>query len=724
MIRNSLLAGMCWLVGPGAMCVCAPASAQSSSPPAAQTEDLSEIVVTAQRRQEREVDVPITITSLSADQLSDANAQTLSNIAQLTPALRFDYNSAFVQPTIRGVGTSITTAGSGSNVGIYVDGFYSPNPLEADFELLNVQNVQVLKGPQGTLFGRNTTAGAILVTTAEPSMQPSAIVDVSYGRFDTQRYAAYATTGLTSNIAVDIEGLYTSGNGHVTDILNGNSDVGNYSNYTVRAGIKVELSDTISMLFRYTHEAVNDPTFTLANTFTTGGVPQTIGTVIPGAVIATSPDQVAPTTRDFFWTKNDVGQLTTKFDFDFATLTSYTQFRTSYENQGIDLDSTSAPVFSILIPIDDRTFTQEFLMNSKGSGALQWTAGLFYLDYTDHFLGTQFSSGGLPFTQFADSSSDTVSYAAFADGTYEVAPQIFLTAGLRYNRDESRDAYFYNGGVRTDVPTLTSNRVTPRGVVRYKFNGESSAYFSVSGGYKAPLLNVGGDATVPVQAEEITAYELGYKFAVGVVSLETSVFHYEYKDLQVASYNGTQSLINNAADSHINGGEAELRWQIASGLDLTAGAAYTDAKFDTYPDSPSYHQCLNFAVCGVAGYGMLLSTPQNASGYEMPRAPKFTGNLGMKYTTGLAKGKVSFTANLYSTSRFFFDSSDQFAQGGYTTLGLRADWTDPSGRLTVGLYGDNVTDQRYRIAINAGTFGVGSVWNYPATYGGEIRLRL
>ena len=139
--------------------------------------------------------MPITITALSQEQLTTANVQTLGDIQKLTPALRFDYQTGFVQPTIRGIGTGITTSGGGSNVGIYIDGFYSPNPLAADFQLPEVTSIQVLKGPQGTLFGHNTTGGAILVTTADPSVDPHAEAKVSYGRFDTQKYQAYATGG-------------------------------------------------------------------------------------------------------------------------------------------------------------------------------------------------------------------------------------------------------------------------------------------------------------------------------------------------------------------------------------------------------------------------------------------------------------------------------------------------------------------------------------------------
>ena len=139
--------------------------------------------------------MPITITALSAEQLETANVQNLGDIMKLTPALRFDNQTGFAQPTIRGIGTGITTSGGGSNVGIYIDGFYSPNPLASDFQLLDVTSIQVLKGPQGTLFGHNATGGAIVVTTDDPSVDPHAEAKVSYGRFDSQKYQAYATGG-------------------------------------------------------------------------------------------------------------------------------------------------------------------------------------------------------------------------------------------------------------------------------------------------------------------------------------------------------------------------------------------------------------------------------------------------------------------------------------------------------------------------------------------------
>ena len=132
-------------------------------------------------------------------------SRPLRDIQKLTPSLRFDNQTGFFQPTIRGIGTGVTTSGGGSNVGIYIDGFYDPNPIAGNFQLTDVTSIQVLKGPQGTLFGHNTTGGAILVTTADPSVDPHAEAKVSYARFDTQKYQAYATGGV-GIVAMDVEG--------------------------------------------------------------------------------------------------------------------------------------------------------------------------------------------------------------------------------------------------------------------------------------------------------------------------------------------------------------------------------------------------------------------------------------------------------------------------------------------------------------------------------------
>ena len=353
--------------------------------------EVQEVVVTAQRRAERQVDVPISITALGQQQLATANVQNLGDIEKLTPSLRFDNQAGFFQPTIRGIGTSVTTSGGGSNVGIYVDGFYSPNPLAADFQLTNVTSVQVLKGPQGTLFGHNTTGGAILVTTADPSTDPHADAKVTYGKFNTQRYQAYGTTGLGQNVAVDLEGLYTKGNGFLTNILDGDDHVGAYDNWTVRSGLKVNLSDKVSVLARYTHSRENDPNAMLTNSNTdttidpTTGRPWGVQTFAVPGFYTTNPNQVAANLPRYIRDETDIAQLTVKADLGFANLTSYSQYRREDVDQSEDLDQTGLPIFQLGLPVYDKTYTQEFLVSSAPGPRLQWTAGAFFFSNLDRY---------------------------------------------------------------------------------------------------------------------------------------------------------------------------------------------------------------------------------------------------------------------------------------------------------------------------------------------------
>jgi iron complex outermembrane receptor protein len=686
---------------------------------------LNEIVVTAQRRSQFEQDVPITLTDINAEQLEQNDVRTLGDVSQLMSSVRIDYEGPFAQPTIRGVGTNFVATGTGSNVALYIDGFYSPNALSEDFELLNVQSVDVLKGPQGTLFGRNSTGGAILVTTSEPSKEPGGTVEVSYGSYNTQRYQAYLTGGFDA-LAFDLAGLYTKSNGFVDNIVTGGNDDGAYSNSAARFGAKAELSDTVSFVLRYYHASTDDPTAIVTNAYDLNGKPQVLGAIIPGTTVATSPNQVAESSPPVFTLKTDAVQLTGKFDFSFASLRSYSQYRkdTSFALQNEDF--TSAPLFSVSYGAIDKVYTQELILTSETGQRLQWTAGAFYLDWTDRFPDTLGYIEGSPPGLVNMTYADTRSVAGFADATYEVVDNLFLTAGVRYTHDKVSNGSFVagplaGGPLQYSYPTLNSDKATPRAVLRYKLSDTSSVFASYTVGYKAALINMSGPPDVTIKPENLKSYETGYKYASRALSFDLSAYYYDYKDLQTAINNVGTNVYTNAADSQIYGLEGQVRYLLTPGLEFSATAAYLDAKYKSYPDAVSFYQCLA-AACG-AGYGSFLQTTVNASGFEMARAPKFSGNVSLRYTRDIGGGKFGLSGNLYHTSQFYFDTSQQFPQSSYSLLGLRAEWTDPSERFTLALYGDNVTDTHYVRQIQMNVFGIGAVWGPPATVNGSIRVR-
>ncbi len=741
-------------------------------PVSAQEATLEEVTVTAQRREEASRDVPITVTTLDTAQLTTANVNVLSDTAKLTPALRFDTQGAAMQPTIRGVGTAVTTSGGGPNVGIYVDGFFQSNPYVADFDLMRVKNIQVLKGPQGTLFGRNTTGGAILVTTDEPSADPAAEARITYGRFNSLTAQAYATTALADDrVSFDIEGLYRSGDNYFTDVLTGNDRIGEYETWSVRTGLKMQITDSVSVLLRYTHVDKSDPTTLMTNAFVDDGDAGFLDLVSPAGrsfygaqtseglplvyfyapavvPVPTKAGDVALNPPLSFESKSDVLQATIEADLGFGTLTSYTQYREDDSPSYADLDSTAVPIFGIKIGPDDKSFSQEFLLNSTGDSRLQWTAGLNYYQLEDTW-DIDAALGPNPFIDYGGSTTNTKSYAAFIDGTYAFNDQWFLTLGGRYSDDRVEDAsfttnpftFFYTGPdgemifidpsqnpVIIPVDTLKNSDFTPRVVLRYKPNDDSSVYASYTQGYKAGILNVGGLSQQPVKPEDIDAFEVGYKFDNRTLAVDLAAFYYDYKNLQVSSYQFGAAQIRNAASSEIYGAEAQVRYRMTSAFNVSGGVAYTHARYKSFENAPYYSWCdpaaadTSMLYCtpmelGGMGVGGLVQPLTDASGGEMQRAPELTGNLGASYEINTGAGDITLSGNLYYTSDFYFDPNQQFKQDAYALLSLRAQWTDSSGRFNVAVFGDNVTDERYRTQVLFNTLGIGSVWGPPAMYG-------
>lgn len=679
------------------------------------------IVVTAQRREQASVDVPISITTVSSEQLATANVQNLKDLETIAPGLRVNAASKFVQASIRGIGTGVVTSGVGTNVGLYIDGFYSPNPSAADYELMKIENIQVLKGPQGTLFGRNTTGGAILINSADPSTDTGGEFNVSYGRYNEARAKGYATFGISDRVAIDVEGQYARGDGYLTNLTTGRKD-SNFENWTVRLGLKAELSDDVSVLLRYRHAQRDDPTGFLTNSFVDPVLGVGAPNFVPPSGYTTDRNSYRTGINPRFGTFNaDVLQLTIEADLGFADLTSYSQYRDEFADSSQSLDHTGVTVFQLGLPIANETWSQEFLFSSKPGGPLQWTAGLFYFQNTDAYTVFNDNVPGVR-VQTGGSTSTTETYAAFVDATYEFTPRLFVTAGVRYAHDVVKDARFTPAGqppLSAEVPSISGDKFTPRIVVRYKPSDNSSIYASYSKGYKAAILDLGGIGN-RVAPENIDAFEIGFKLERNNLSLESAAFYYDYKNLQVSVFKDARAQIINAANSEIYGLEGQLRYDVTREFTVNLGGAWTHARYKRFENAPIYQRCPGEAGCG---FGTSFFTPPGTTlrNVTMQRSPEFTGNAGARYRTDLAGGKLSLSGNLYYTSEFFFGPSGiQFRQGGYETLALRAQWTDPTDRYSFAVWGDNVTNNRHLGQVQFNSFGIGSIYNKPVTYGVEF----
>ncbi|MEW9856549.1 TonB-dependent receptor [Novosphingobium sp. M1R2S20] len=728
------------------------ALAQTAEVP--EDDDDDAIVVTAQRRQELARDVPITISSASAEQLEAANVQSLLSLPKLAPGVRINQQGSYTQPTIRGIGTTLVQTGVGSSVGTYVDGFYLPNALALDFNFVNVTGIQVLKGPQGTLFGRNTTGGAILISTAEPSLDTGGSVEASYARFDAKRLQGYVTTGLTDNLAVSLEGQFNEGDGfHRDNLYDGSQATGSgyapgvkirtpgaYEKWSVRASAKAFLSDSASLLLRYMHEDRDDPRGVVNGTYSANGLVYSGGDAYPGAVFGLGRRDFAANARTELRLRADTFQLTGEFDLGFADLKSYTQYREEEIEQFTEGDYSSYAVLALGLPERDKIMSQELVVNSKPGGRLQYSAGLFLFQQkveADVNLAAPFAAAfGLApdastLFDFSATGAKISTYALFADVTYEAFDNLFVTGGLRLSRDKVEDVYYQTFPGVPDLFTYQSDRtddkLTPRVVIRYKPSNATSIYASFTKGYKSAVPDYRSTSgSEYLEPEDVTAWEVGAKYGTGALSAEIAGFTYNYKNLQNGYYVSGSTILSNAAKARIKGVEASLRYDFGNGLEVTAAGTYVDAKYRDYPVAGFFAPIVRRDLDGdgVLDFeGMDTSNTVQAAGNRVQQAPKFTGTVSARYVTELGGGRLTTSANLFHTSRIYYDAANQFSQGAYDILSARIEWTDPSDRWTVAVYGDNLFDETYLTQFQVGTAGVGTIYGEPITYGASLRYR-
>jgi iron complex outermembrane receptor protein len=689
--------------------------------PTADEGGLQEIVITAERRNEREQDVPISITTVTGAALEQKGITDVAQLPETVPSLRIDYAGNTVQPTIRGVGSQVAGPGFVSNVGVYVDGFYIPSPGATDINLVDISSVSVLKGPQGTLFGYNATGGAIQITTPTPQQETSGFARVGYGSHNDINGAFYATTGITPVLAFNVAGSYDTGNGYVTNIVTGDRKAGEYTTWSIRPKLLFTPTDDMSFLFVYSHSYDDDPW--TQNTIARNG--ETIGDIIPGNIIATGRGQVSNNAPNFMHLQSDSGTITSTFKFNFADLTSYSGYRKDYVSQGLEYDDTPANIYAAEWTIPDSTFTQEFDLTSKPGGPLQWVLGAFYMDLKDiyHYntnSAVSPSGTGAPFNPLFTSTNDTKSAAAFGDATYQVADKVFLTAGGRYSHDESCLSFDLYIASLVGSGCTTFTNFSPRAVARYQIDSDSNVYTSFTEGYKSGTLPGSSFSLVPVQPEKIDAFEVGYKIATNAVHFNTAAFYYDYKDIQITAYgaNGA-SVTRNAAAAHIYGLDGDLTWDVTKDFALNVSGAYTHARYVDFPNAIGFQQNLNPAS---ASYGQFGVFNINANGLDVQRTPDFAGSVGGSYGFDVGGGRLVLNANLFYTSKFYFDSVEQLPQDSYSLLNLRATWTDRTGRYAVSVFGTNVTDTKYFAQNFTDTFASRAVYGPPALAGGTFTV--
>ena len=693
------------------------AHAQDEQPQAESgaTSDDNVIIVTAQKRSEALQNVPISIAAVSAEQLASSGIEQVLDLPQAVPALRVNYAGTFVLPTIRGVGSIVALPGLTQNIATYVDGYYVPTPSASNYDLVSVQSVNVLKGPQGTLFGANATGGAIQINTRAPSFDTSALIRLGYSSYNTVNAAFYGTTGIGNVAAVDLAASYETSDGYVTNVVTGDDHAGQYHKYSIRSKLRLEPADGVKFTFGYEHNYSNDPISQLV--VARNGI--SVGRLDPTATLVyDSPKRVSLDNPGYARFKTDGFTLTSEFDLGFADLTSYTQYRKDRVDQGLDYDASSSENNFSFWLVRDKTFTQELNLTSQGSGPLQWVLGGFYLNYKDAYdYNTHVYAYGIDVDVF-ESRNKTESLAGFAELTYNVVDNLYLTGGIRYTEDKVKMAYDLQAYGLSDAGSAKFTNTSVRAVARYELAPRSNVYASYSQGYRSGGLPGSAFSTVPVKPETIDAFELGYKTAEGPVRLNIAGFFYNYKNIQVTSYGaGGQSMTVNAAKAHIYGIDGDATFEITPAFSVTVAGTYTHAEYKSFPNALAR----NLDPTDPATY--LTAYSVDASGFGVERTPKFAGNLSANYVFPLADGEMKLNGNVFYTGSYYFDPAHQLKQPSYTLLNLKATWTDPSDRLDLSIFGKNVTNEEYFVANFVDPSSARARYGEPATYGASITYR-
>lgn len=676
---------------------------------------IEDIVVTAQRRSQSLQDVPIAITALTGEALEAQGISSTDSLQIATPGLVMSRQGTASAPYLRGVGSDSTfTPGFESPIATYIDGVYVTS-TGAVMNFSNVERVEVLRGPQGTLFGRNATGGAINIVTRTPSAETSVEGSLSYGNYDTVEAKFYGTTG-SDKIAADVAVfMLHQGEGFGFNPVR-NQEINRFRTYGIRSKLRLEASDadTITLSGEYTKDKTD---LNMWFTF----FPGTVGIDGLGQL---NPDGDFDSRADAdVYNKTSIagGSLTYEHDFGWGSLTSITAYREVKVPYGWDIDATPLPIVNVAAVAENDSFQQELLLNGK-TGRLDWTAGLFYYDSADRF--DPLSIIGI-FDRFASQGNN--SYSAYAQGTYALTERTNVTGGIRYTidkRDFDKELFVYQTPIliSQDAKKDTFKEPTWRIAVDHQFSSDVLAYASYNRGFKSGAFDSNSDLGRSVESEKLDAYEIGLKSDLldRQLRFNLAAFYYDYTNLQVltARADGTSDTLN-AGSARIKGAEVEavLAPRLPSGeLLITAGLSLLDGEYRDFANAPRLDPVRD-PVTGQP-LGGNITSPFNAAGFDMVRAPKWTSTLSGSYTIPVSVGELSLNGSWYHSDGFFWSVDGRVREPAYDIVNAQAALQfGRDQQFRVWIFGRNLTDTRYRSQVFS--IALGEIVSYapPRTYG-------
>ena len=691
------------------LAIAAPAAAQDAAPSAEEGEANGEIVVTARRREESLQDVPISVTAISGDQLEATGAVDITVLQQAAPNMTMQIargsNSTLIG-FIRGVGQQDPLWGFEPGVGIYVDDVYIARPQGAVLDIFDVERIEVLRGPQGTLYGRNSVGGAVKYVTKKLGNEFGGKVKVAYGSYNQLDLVGQITLPVSDSISIGGAVARYTRDGFGTNL---NTGAEHYNKDVLAGRLSVEFAPSENIFFRLAADYTKDDSNPRHGHRLTGN---------SGVPAFNSPADIYDTNagigdENSVETKGVSGTLEINLS-DALTFKNITAYREGKTDTLIDFDNTAGPVLDVPAYYRDKQLSQEVQL-LVDAGSVQGVLGVYYLDSTasgafDTVLGLA------NLTILTSGEVKTKSIAVFGDVNFDLSDKFKVSLGARYTSDKRTGTVYrqnYTGirspefGNAAAVPGLvrtnytnsrTDEQFTPRVSVSFMPTDELTMYASYSKGFKAGGFDMRGDAVFTPQTvngyapEKVDAYELGFKTALldNTLFINGALFYSDYSGQQIttqvpyaAPLVGVASFVDNVGDSKIKGAELEIRAVPSDNLSLNLALGYTDAKFKRFITFDPVTQT-NIDVSDLRGF-------QNT--------PEFTVSFAPVISTEIAGGKLAFapSVSMRSDSQQFEINNPLLDQDGYVLVDASVNWTSGDGRFNLGLHGRNLTDEEYKI---------------------------
>ncbi len=736
-----------------ALAVAAPAFAQpvpeqpEEAQPVAETED-GTIIVTARRTAESLQTVPGSVSAFDEQALERIQAQDTTGLQGAVPNLNIVQGRGSSNATnifIRGIGQPDALQTFDPAVGVYVDDVYISRIRGTQLDLLDLERIEVLRGPQGTLYGKNTIGGAIKLISRRPGDVLRANAAVNIGTYDQFDVRGSVSGPLTETLSAGVAALYSRRDGFVED-----------------RALDREYNDKDTLAARGSLAFTPAPNFRfdVALDYSRDNAAMSVGAPINDlhylTLFAPANNLRLPLERDpedyDFTARTSPGLpnstklrhwgVSGRAEWDLSpavTLRSITAYRELETDDYIDIDATQLELGDVFVGVDQNQVSQEFQL-AYDSGPLQAIAGLYYLQenitshqeaYADDLVDLSFLRAVAPFLptpipefligpsdfptflRTVDDDLQTDSYAAYVNASYSITEALRISAGIRFTREEKD--YFRTTSTFSSSPILNSvapfvferadswEDVSPMASIDYQIDPETMVYFRVAKGFKSGgfngRANTAGEAST-YEPEKVLSYEAGLKTRIASqLRIAAAVFHNDYKDFQarvsgmdidpVTGIPAPTLGVLNAGELRIRGAELEAAWTPVPRLLIDAQIGYLDAEYKEFADA----RFTNF---------------NGSRAFQTPAfAPDWTLRLGSQYSFDLgASGELLVGGQVRhrSSHALAVDStpvnSDQPIEGlfedGYTLVDARIEWQDPSDRFTVGVYGQNLFDEVYK----------------------------